>query len=214
MEPLKVSGLDLSPTGTGLVTLSMTDPKSPPKLENILLLNRGRADGKIDDAHLRGMGIENLLYVASGIGAELGRQKPSLVVVEDYSGGGTQNAFILACTGEVTGAAKLWMKQLAIPWLEVAGSTLKKFVSGSGAGKKEVVWLGCYKRWGVDQSVLGDDNNVLDAYCLARLGLAITLHKAGKYDPTKYESEVFKVIRQGGAPRPSKKKKRASWHET
>ncbi len=51
----------------------------------------------------------------------------------------------------------------------IAPGTLKKFVAGKGKGnaKKELMLLKTYKRWGVEF----DDNNLCDAYGLARLAL-------------------------------------------
>lgn len=160
------------------------------------------------------MSVHNLAYVAGAIGAAVRDWKPDMAALEDYSGGGTQNAFILACTGEITGAAKLWLHQANVRWIEVAGSTLKKFVTGKGAGKKDVVWLGAFRRWGVDHEVLGSDDNVLDSYCLARFGIAMTLAEAKLYDPTKAEAECFKAVRPGGAARRmGGKKKRRGFDE-
>lgn len=208
-KPLKVTGLDLSPTGSAAVTLVSNDPrwKAPmPVLlpTSKLLLNRGRSGGKKADADFVGMGIKNLVYVAQGIGQYLTEEKPDLVVLEDYSGGGGANPFVLACTGEVTGAAKIWMSTLGIPWKEVAATTLKKFATGSGAGGKENIPIGAYKRWGIDREQLGSgDDNILDAYCLARLALWVAFPDgAGQTD-----REVLAKIREGGSPRPGKKKK-------
>jgi Holliday junction resolvasome RuvABC endonuclease subunit len=210
--PFVTTGMDMSPTGSALVTLCYpTQPRSPtenPKIQSILLLDRGRADGRKEDAHLRGMNIENLLYVASSVGEELKKQKPSLAMLEDYSGGDTHNAFVLACTGEVTGAAKLWLRQERIPWAECAAGTLKKFVTGVGAGKKELMWLGAYKKWGLGPEQIGDNNNVLDAYCCARFALFLKLVQAGIFEAAKFETECIRALREGGSARSMGKKKR------
>lgn len=151
-------------------------------------------------------GIEALVYIASSIGHEITERKPDLVVLEDYSGGRGPNPFVLALTGEITGAAKLWMHSNGTPWKEVAAATLKKFVTGSGGGKKEQMWLGAFKRWGVDPSSLGgDDNNILDGYCLARMGLAMLFLDRGEYNATQNELAAFKAVRVGGSPRTKKK---------
>jgi crossover junction endodeoxyribonuclease RuvC len=49
----------------------------------------------------------------------------------------------------------------------IAPNTLKKFVTGTGRGKKELMLLKTYKKWGVEF----DDNNLCDAYGLARMAL-------------------------------------------
>lgn len=45
--------------------------------------------------------------------------------------------------------------------------TLKKFVTNNGNAKKNLMLLQCFKRWGESF----DDDNICDAYCLARLAL-------------------------------------------
>lgn len=52
----------------------------------------------------------------------------------------------------------------------VATNTLKKFVTGAGNGPKNVIIKGVYKKWGYDT----DDDNLADAYGLARLAAAVT----------------------------------------
>lgn len=173
-----------------------------------LLLNRGKSPPKKGDEHLRGFSIHNLLYVASSIGAELTAQKPPIVLLEDYSGGHGPQAIYLPFIGEVAGAAKLWMHQLEIPWREVAATTLKKFVTGVGAGKKEQMWLGAYKRWGIDAPDLDRNDNTLDAYCLARAALAIQWAEDDPSSMTKADREALAKIRAGGSPREVKKKRK------
>jgi Holliday junction resolvasome RuvABC endonuclease subunit len=45
--------------------------------------------------------------------------------------------------------------------------SLKKFVTNNGNAKKNLMLLKCYKRWGESF----EDDNICDAYCLARLAL-------------------------------------------
>lgn len=49
----------------------------------------------------------------------------------------------------------------------IAPGTLKKFVTGTGKGKKELILLKTYKKWGVEF----DNNNLADAYGLARMAI-------------------------------------------
>ncbi len=49
----------------------------------------------------------------------------------------------------------------------IAPGTLKKYVAGTGVAKKELMLLKTYKKWGVEFS----DNNLCDAYGLARMAL-------------------------------------------
>jgi crossover junction endodeoxyribonuclease RuvC len=49
----------------------------------------------------------------------------------------------------------------------IAPGTLKKFVTGTGRAKKDLMLLKVYKKWGVEF----DDHNLCDAYGLARMAL-------------------------------------------
>lgn len=53
---------------------------------------------------------------------------------------------------------------IGFEFITVAPSQLKKFISGNGAAKKELMLKEVYKKWGVDYN----DNDLCDAYCLAR----------------------------------------------
>ena len=55
-----------------------------------------------------------------------------------------------------------------IPCEAVPPTQLKKFVTTKGNAKKEQMLLHTFKRWGIEFA----DNNLCDAYCLARWGLA------------------------------------------
>jgi crossover junction endodeoxyribonuclease RuvC len=52
--------------------------------------------------------------------------------------------------------------------------TLKKFVTNNGNAKKNLMLLQCFKRWGKSF----DDDNICDAYCLARLALEEFKHES------------------------------------
>ena len=49
---------------------------------------------------------------------------------------------------------------------EVSATSLKKFATGKGNATKDVVMLHVFKRWAFD---CNDDNNLADAYVLARM---------------------------------------------
>lgn len=62
---------------------------------------------------------------------------------------------------------RLMLKIKNINYKIIAPGTLKKFVTGSGRAKKDLMLLKVYKKWGVEF----DDDNLADAYSLARLAL-------------------------------------------
>lgn len=71
---------------------------------------------------------------------------------------------------------ELWLRRRETPYILVAPSALKKFVTGKGNAKKELMMLEVFKRFGIDTS----DNNIADAVGLMHIGLAI----AGRYQTT------------------------------
>jgi len=62
---------------------------------------------------------------------------------------------------------RLFLLKQNINYKIIAPGTLKKFVSGDGRAKKDLMLLKVYKKWGVEF----DDDNLADAYGLARLAL-------------------------------------------
>lgn len=91
--------------------------------------------------------------------------------------------------GEGGGSVKLALVQrygpqdeIAYPTL-VSTSALKKFVLGTGVGKKNEMLLGVYRKWGID---FGGQDDLADAYGLARVGAALL----SVQPEHKYEQEV------------------------
>ena len=60
-----------------------------------------------------------------------------------------------------------------VPFIEVAPTTLKKFVTNSGRARKELMLLQIYKRYGVEF----DSSDEADAYGLALMALTKSLEK-------------------------------------
>jgi crossover junction endodeoxyribonuclease RuvC len=88
-----------------------------------------------------------------------------LAVVEGYGFG---NVHSLGSLVECGTLVRLTLMEEKIPFIEVPPTTLKKFICGSGAAKKELLIKEVYKRWQLDSS----DNNEVDAFCLAQFGRA------------------------------------------
>lgn len=80
-----------------------------------------------------------------------------------YSSNG---AFILQM-GALHFMIRLLLKKRGVDYKIIAPGTLKKFVTGDGRAKKDLMLLKVYKKWGVEFN----DDNLADAYGLARLAL-------------------------------------------
>lgn len=92
--------------------------------------------------------------------------KPDHIYVEDYALGLNMGAVIVQVEISTVLQFILWQDSTLVHL--VHPSTLKKFVTGSGAAKKELMLLEVYKRWG--HTAKGNDE--ADAVSLAHFGLA------------------------------------------
>lgn len=91
--------------------------------------------------------------------------KPNLVIVEGYAPGGSYNNNVSTEIGGITRAA---VHDHCGYGAQVAPTSLKKYVTGVGKGKKNVIMLGAYKNWGIE----GTDDEI-DAYALAHFGISL-----------------------------------------
>lgn len=113
---------------------------------------------------------------------------PELVVLEGYGYAGP-SPHTLVTLVEIGTAIRMVLDQTTdLKVVEVAPTALKKFVTGSGQAKKDSMMLEIYKRWGFETK----NNNVADAYGLARVGHGI-LHPEGL---TKFQIEVISKLKQ------------------
>lgn len=69
--------------------------------------------------------------------------------------------------GAIHFCTRVYLYKHNIKYKVIAPGTLKKFVTGKGNSKKDIMLLKTYKKWGVEFS----DNNICDAYGLARMAL-------------------------------------------
>lgn len=95
-----------------------------------------------------------------------------LVVIEGYAYAGKFNN---ALQYELGACIRMRLYQDEIPFVEVQPTSLKKFVTGKGNCKKDLMLLNVYKRWEFDT----EDDNEADAYGLAQMGRAIKGHDTG-----------------------------------
>jgi len=72
---------------------------------------------------------------------------------------------------------RVYLYKHNVKYKVIAPGTLKKFVTGKGNCKKDLMLLKTYKKWGVEFN----DNNICDAYGLARMAL----EEWPEYEPTK-----------------------------
>jgi crossover junction endodeoxyribonuclease RuvC len=91
------------------------------------------------------------------------RTQPSLIVFEGY---GYSNQHTLALLVEIGTVFRVITRLLDIPHIEIAPTSLKKVVTGSGTAKKDLMLLEVFKRWGFEAKT----DNIADAFGLAVCG--------------------------------------------
>ena len=116
-----------------------------------------------------------------------------VVAIEGYSfASRSGQAFSL---GEVGGIirTKVIEKFPTFVFLEVQPTQLKKFVTGSGRGEKDIILKEVFKNFGFDTN----DNNVADAYGLAFI--ADTWYNVTMHTPPALKPHQLEVIEKLGA---------------
>ena len=79
---------------------------------------------------------------------------------------GSNGAFVLQM-GALHFYLRIFLYKNGVNYGIKAPGTIKKFVTGDGRAKKDLMLLKVYKKWGVEF----DDDNLADAYSLARIAL-------------------------------------------
>lgn len=115
--------------------------------------------------------------------------KVSLVCIEGYAYGMTDGS-MLASLGELGGALRMYMEKAGVRYLNVSPGTLKKFVTGKGNSKKQLMLMFTLQRWGIPFT----DDNLCDAYGLSRIAHTVLQHEAGE-KVTKEHTIVVKGIK-------------------
>jgi len=131
------------------------------------------------------IGIERLDWICTQIRDELLARQAHLIVFEDLAFAAHDR------NHERAGLATLvrwrcWRDKM--PYVLVAPTTLKKFVTGSGKGEKNMMLLAVYKRWQHNPA----NDNESDAIGLMYIGLGLT----GRYKPkTAAEKQVIEMLK-------------------
>ena len=181
-------GIDPSLTNTGIVVLS--DHPYGDLQDNWII--QPKTAGVLRLFEIRGELIKLLDRMAGE-----GESPADLVVIEGYAFARPNQAHQI---GELGGMIRMLMTARGENWIEVAPSALKKFATGKGNAPKELILQQVYKRWGVEF----DDNNLADAFTLAKVGQAYLLPECAGL--TAFQAEVLAALR-GGKVKKSRKAK-------
>jgi len=172
-------GLDLSLTSTGLVILDENGVVqeatsiSFPKLKGAERLNAIQQE------------IRSML---SGYSNQLHNIK--MIAIEDYAMRAMGRTFHI---GELGGVVRLLLWRLQYPYIEIAPTQLKSFVTGKGAGdgaSKEMMILQVFKQWNFEVS----NNDVADAFGLCQIARGVSGYGEWKANQKEVIAKILNPI--------------------
>lgn len=183
-QHIEIIGLDLSLTGSGWCSID-------PSIDLVEYGEIKTESGQFTTRRAR------VMHIAGEIKHVITRAplKHSIIFIESYAfSKRTNNLTQLGELGMII--RQLVYSKTKLDAIEVPNGSLKKFITGSGQGKKEDLKLASYKKYNVQYNVdfQGKSNNECDAFCLAVLGKSL-LGLAGKL--TAYEREAIITTYKG-----------------
>src|SRR3990167_3809731 len=153
-------GLDLSLTGTGLVILN----EKKEVVEQKLIKSKKTGDTPKEELE-RLIGIrEEIQTIVDDVSNNFKRSRPKMAAIEGPAFM-VRNATALVQLGALSYMIRELLYARSIPFVIVAPTTLKKFITGKGSSDKNVVLMEIFKRYGQTFT----DDNLGDAYALARV---------------------------------------------
>lgn len=171
-------GLDLSLTGSGVIVLN--DGKI---VKQRLIKSKPTPFGKPIDE------VKRIRKIVEEIELIVGAETPTIAVIENLAFG-VRNATALTQLAALNYFVRSMLIDYNVTFVLVAPNSLKKFVTGNGAAKKDEMLLATFKRYGV--TILDDNEN--DGYGLAQIGLALL--NGNSKEITKLQEEVLLLLRK------------------
>ena len=172
-------GLDLSLTGTGFVIVR--DGKI---VSSKLIKSKKTGDLPMDE-------LTRLIQIVRDIQTSLKATFIDIAVIENLAFG-VRNATALT---QLAGLNYFVRKMLTyecgyqIPFVLVAPTSLKKFITGNGGSKKDVMLMEVYKRYG--ETLL--DDNICDSFALAKVGECLLKEKEKL---PEFQREVLSLLKK------------------
>ena len=173
----KTLGLDLSLTGTGVVILEDGEIK-------VQKLIKSKPVGDLPISELK-----RIQKIVQDIELSLCSCTIDVAVIEGLAFM-VRNATALVQLSALNYMVRAMLDRLGIPFIIVAPTSLKKFITGSGGSKKDVMLMETYKRYGV--TILDDNEN--DAFGLAKVGEELLNPK--KKDLPVFQQEVLELLKK------------------
>lgn len=178
--PLITLGLDLSLTHTGYVVLQ----EEGEVISSGVIKSKPSGDTPTDE--LRRI-LEIVAKLEEIIDENLFDRSLDLVMIENLAFMAKNTTALTQLSGLNYFVRGLLFKK-NVPFVLVAPTSLKKFVTGSGKGDKDKMMMSIFKDYGFE----GLDDNEADAFALAACGLFLLGAPINK--PNKAQSEVIKLL--------------------
>lgn len=112
-------------------------------------------------------GMDRLHWFTQQLGHAWVVQRHDVVVIEGYSFGTARQASHAHALGELGGVIRLTLWRNQVPYVDVPPASLKKYATGKGRAKKELVLVEAVKRLGYE----GSSNDEADALWLRAMAL-------------------------------------------
>ena len=171
-------GLDLSLVGSGLIIL-----KNGKITKQRLIKSKPTLDGRPIDE------LKRIKKIVEEIETIIAEDLPTIAVIEGLAFM-VRNATALVQLAALNYFTRSMLMDYHVPFVIVAPTSLKKFITGSGVAKKDVIILEIFKRYGI--SILND--NEADAYSLAQVGLCLLGGNSKAI--TKFQEETLSLLRK------------------
>jgi len=146
-------GLDLSMTGTGMIIID----------NNLNIINQELISSSPSD----GSNEKRIIKLKNNIFSFLPEDLKMInkIGIEGISYGSKGRS--IAEMSALNYFIRISCLENNLSYMEIPPTTLKKFITGKGNSPKDLMLLKTYKKFGVEF----DNNNLCDAYCLARFVL-------------------------------------------
>ena len=174
-------GLDLSLTGTGMCLMEVDETG---KLVNMTVKEIKTKPVDFTNS------IRRVDHISEKVLEFINSQSvPEMICVEDYFTGKNPKVIIQLC--ELGTMVRFKLIKAGLPFYTASPNSLKKFCLGKGAGGKELIIKGVYKKYDFDTN----SNNIADAVVLAHIAKSVSFTKNNRpLSLAKYESEVVEQI--------------------
>lgn len=154
-------GLDLSLTKTGFVIVN----DKGLVLASKIIKSKPCGERPIDETRRIVKIAEDIMQM---IDMTIPNKDPSIVCIEGLAFSVKNTSSLVQLAG-LNYIVRILLDQFKWKFIIEAPTSLKKFITGSGKGDKDMMMMAIYKHYGFEAI----DNNVGDAYALAVCGLAV-----------------------------------------